>query len=86
MGKVHSRHSFLLPALAEGVLVVKQAKFLNDVVHDQVGVDEGLACNHLFVGFAEVAYLGDVKTLFRIKLNHSHDHLPQLSTILLGYR
>ena len=39
MSKVDARYSPVLPAPAECVLVIQQAQLLNDVIHDQVGVD-----------------------------------------------
>lgn len=83
MSEIHSRDSFLLPTLTELSFIVKEAQLLCNIIHDQVSIDLRLAANDLFVGLAKFTHLGNVESLIRVKLQHSHDHLSQLWTILL---
>lgn len=73
---VDSGNAFVLPAPAEGVLVVKQTQLLNDVVHDKVSVDNWLVGHVLFEGLAQLAYLVDVKPLVGVYFQHAHDQTP----------
>jgi len=60
---VDARNTLVFPPLAERCLVIQQAEFLDNVVHDQVDVDLRLVANALLVGFAQLADLADVKPL-----------------------
>jgi hypothetical protein len=64
--KVDARDAFVFVAFAEQSLVVEQAQLLNDVIHDQVGVDCRFASNQFFVSLAQLTHLVNSKTLVRV--------------------
>ena len=70
--EVDTGYALVLPALAEGVLVVKEAQLFDYVVHYEVGVDLGLVSYVLFVSFTKLANLIDVTSLVRVYLEHTH--------------
>jgi hypothetical protein len=57
--EINARYSFVLPPSAERVLVVQQAELLDDIVHDEVGVDTGLGGDELLVRLTKLHYLID---------------------------
>ena len=71
---VYTRDSLVLPPLTEGVLVVEEAEFLDDVVHDQVDVDCWLTADVFLVRFAKLADHVNGETLIGIKLEHAFDN------------
>ena len=81
--EVNARNTAVLIALTKEILVVKQTQLLDDVVHDQVGVDGRLVTNNLLVRVAQLDHLLDVKTLIWVKLEHPSDHTSQLLTVFL---
>ena len=69
--EVHPRYALVLPPLAEGIFIIKQRQFFNDIVHDQKSVDLRLVCHVLFVGLAELTHLVDVESLVGIYFEHA---------------
>lgn len=84
VSEVDAGNSFVLPALAELVLVVQKRKFLYDVVHDQVDVYLRLACRMLSEGLAKLDHLTDVKPLIRVQFQHPCDHALQFRRVLIA--
>jgi hypothetical protein len=82
--EVDPGNAAVLVPLAEEVLIVEQRQFLDDVVHNEIGVDSRFTADDLLVSLAELDDLSDVKPLLRVQLKHPVDHSSQLCTVLFA--
>ena len=71
VSKVDARDPLVLPSFTEGGLVIKEAEFLNDIVHNEVNVNYRLTSNVLLVSFAQLTHHVNSESLIRIKLEHA---------------
>ncbi len=83
VSKVDSGNAFVFAPFAKTALIVKQTKFFDNVIHDQVCVDLWLVTHRFLIGGAQLTYLADVKSLIWVQFEHSHDNASQLWRIFL---
>lgn len=82
MCEVDSRNAPVFVTLAKQVFVVEEGELLDDVVHDEVGIDGRLVAYDLLVSFAKLHNLLDVKALVRVQLEHAYNDPAEFRAVL----
>ena len=75
MRKINPRALLLLPCLAKKRLVIQQAQFFNDIIHDKIRINLRLRDHDFFGRFTKLYDLINFESLIGVDFQHGEYHL-----------